>query len=100
MEPYIQENHAMVFERMVEVDIDELFCPVCGRRILVQWSPSLRKTVLTPGNENAIHSAARGEPALREEAYGPQPSTATADRVSLADWERCLQEIDFESWWR
>jgi hypothetical protein len=102
MEPYIQENHEMVFERVVGEDVDELYCPICGRRIQVQWSPDFRKTVLTPGNENAIHTAARGGPAagnLPSPGY-EHTAPALADPARLADWERWLQDIGFDRWWQ
>ena len=51
-----QQSHEMMFERIVARDVDELYCPLCGRRIQVQWPPDFRKTVLDVGDENVIHT--------------------------------------------
>ncbi len=39
---------------------EEWFCPTCGRRFLMQWSPAYKKVILAPGDEHAIHSGGKG----------------------------------------
>ena len=38
---------------------EEWFCPVCGRRVLIEWHP-WRKVTLDPGDPTAAHSASKG----------------------------------------
>jgi hypothetical protein len=39
---------------------EEWHCPVCGRRMRVRWSPDFQRTLLTAGDEAAIHRAGKG----------------------------------------
>jgi hypothetical protein len=41
-------------------ETDELFCPICGRHILVQWPPDYRKTILQEGDNTIIHDFGKG----------------------------------------
>lgn len=94
--PFQQESHEMVFERMIAQNTDELYCPVCGRRIVIQWAPDFKKTVLEPGNENAIHTASKRGPGAGSEVY-PTPEELTADDMQrLTEWETFIQQIDFD----
>jgi hypothetical protein len=100
MNNYSQESHEMVFEQAVGQDTDELFCPVCGRRILVQWSPDFKKIVLEAGDEYAIHTASKGSPNMMPGDFYAQEEAVTAeDAERLAEWEVLLESINFESLW-
>ncbi len=68
-------------------------CPSCERRILVEWQPEFRRTVLARGEYNVRHSAAKG-PAGFGLGLGSVSVTATpADaelrwlRRSGIDWD-------------
>jgi len=50
--------HRMALAKTRESGAEEWLCPVCGRRLLVSWEP-WNKTVLTPGDEKALHAGAR-----------------------------------------
>lgn len=101
MDNYQQENHEMMFERVAGQDTDELFCPVCGRRILIQWSPDFKKTVLEAGDEYAIHTASKGGLKIgAPQPSQPEQEVAEVDPERIAQWELWLEDIDFESLWR
>lgn len=55
-----QEHHKMELVYSHPNGEDETYCPICGRRILIQWPPDYRKTVLEVGDEDAIHSGGKG----------------------------------------
>ena len=38
---------------------EEWFCPVCGRRVLIEWHP-WRKVTLDPGDLTAAHTCEKG----------------------------------------
>lgn len=40
---------------------EEWFCPECGRRFLMEWPPHFHRSILEPGNENAIHVGHKGD---------------------------------------
>ena len=54
-----QEHHEMVLETTHSSGAEEWYCPTCGRRFLLQWPPTYKKTVLDPGDEFAAHSGSK-----------------------------------------
>jgi hypothetical protein len=56
-----QETHQMSLETTHESGAEEWHCSMCGRRLLLQFSPVFRKVVLAPGDEIARHSGGKGE---------------------------------------
>jgi len=57
--------HEMKFERFHASGAQEWCCPVCGRRLLMQWPPSFEKQVLDPGDTNAFHTGGKIGDAIR-----------------------------------
>lgn len=55
-----QENHRMELVYSHPSGVDEMYCPTCGRRIIIQWPPNYKKTVLEAGDEYAIHRGGKG----------------------------------------
>jgi hypothetical protein len=55
-----QNQHTMSIAREFPDGTQEWVCPTCGRRILMQWPPQYKRTVLEAGDENASHSGAMG----------------------------------------
>lgn len=39
---------------------EEWLCPICGRRLLIEWSPEFRKKVVDEGDESVQHSGGKG----------------------------------------
>ena len=52
----MDSTHGMRFERLHASGAQEWFCPICGRRLLMQWPPAFEKQVLVPGDQNACHT--------------------------------------------
>jgi len=102
------EHHKMILVYTHPDGSDELYCPTCGRRILVKWPPNYHKTVLAAGDEYAIHSGNVGGLEIgiarpqkqREIAVQVADSHLSAqDEIRLAQWEEWLEQMDFENLW-
>lgn len=104
-----EERHMMVCERTLDNGIDVFSCPLCGRKLLIQWAPIIRQAVLAPGDESVVHSAAP----LEQSNLNGYPSDYSsgdydsgqvmpdpADHVRLQQWDELLAAMDFDSWWR
>ena len=106
-----QEYHEMVFLGATDDGDQELYCPICGRRLLVQWPPNYQKIVLEPGDVNAIHSGgtgglsvhvprataaqAKGIPA--EDQGIEQDESILAGKLDpFIDW---MDQVGFDSFW-
>lgn len=103
-----QEHHKMLLVSTHPNGVDELYCPTCGRRILIQWPPDYQKTVLEPGDEYAIHSGGKGglEMGVPQLTQGYEFSAQEAavrlsahDEARLLQWEQWLDQIGFDNWW-
>jgi len=56
----MQPTHEMVLMGSRESGADEWMCPICGRRILVRWTPMYVKVVLVLGDESVTHVGGKG----------------------------------------
>jgi hypothetical protein len=66
-----QNQHTMVIAREFPDGTQEWVCPSCGRRILMQWPPQYKRTVLEAGDENASHSGAMGGLSMGQAQVAP-----------------------------
>lgn len=55
-----QPQHEMVFVESTPSGAEEWSCPTCGRRFVVQWTPTYEKLVLDPGEKHVPHFGGRG----------------------------------------
>ena len=101
-----QQYHEMVLEMTHPSGADEWYCPICGRRLLMNYGPIFRKTVLETGNEYAIHSGGKGDiqmgsmrAMLANETTLEETMTPIED-PRLAPWLAWLDRVDFEGFWR
>ncbi|HLA99236.1 MAG TPA: hypothetical protein VJL34_12335 [Anaerolineales bacterium] len=113
MERHRQEHHNMVLVNSYPSGEEELYCPTCGRRILIRWPCSksqtdYKKVVLQVGDEYAIHHGWKGSlkldasPVTRQaelSAQNPSARQSAHDDQRLAQWEQWLEQMGFEGWW-
>lgn len=57
-------NHVMELVSVDEDGIQEWLCRTCQRRLQFHWSASSAPTILTAGDENALHLGPQIEPTL------------------------------------
>jgi hypothetical protein len=99
------QQHIMILEKTHPSGADEWVCPICGRRLLLDYEPTIKKTVLETGDAYAIHSGGKG--GLQTGSLPPMPiekpileeSRALLEDSSLAPWVAWMDEINFENLW-
>ena len=101
-----QQRHEMVLEKSYPTGIDEWYCPTCGRRLLMNYEPIFKKTVLDAGDEYVIHSGGKGglnigsvRATQMGVTSGKDESPVSSEDPTLAPWVTWLDEIDFENLW-
>ena len=95
-----QQHHEMVLEKIHESGAEEWFCPVCGRRFLMQWPPNYSRIVLEPGDETAIHSGGKGNLQMNvTEVQEAEEELVAIDAPELVPFEEWCERIDFENLW-
>ena len=100
-----QQRHEMVLERTHESGAEEWYCPVCGRRFLMQWPPNYKKIILEPGDDYAIHSGGKGGLSMGapqislDEGKMDAESDLAINEEYLTPWKEWMDKVDFESFW-
>ncbi len=98
-------QHQMVVVQEHQDGSQEWLCPVCGRRFIMQWPPNYKRTILEPGDEDAIHTGGTSGMGMgsmeidRNTLVEPESAAETFDPNSmddpyLAPFQRFMQDID------
>ena len=99
MEQFRQEHHRMELVYSHSSGVDEMYCPTCGRRILIQWPPDYKKTVLEAGDEDAIHSGGKGGLEISAPQIAQQSDLSAQEVARLDQWEKLLGQMGFDDHW-
>jgi len=101
-----QQRHGMILKRTYSSGEEEWHCPTCGRRMLINWKPQFKKSVLEAGDDYAMHSASKGLlptvplDVTPVDADTPQAEAeALIEDSKLAPWLAWLEEVDFDRLW-
>lgn len=57
---------------------EEWFCPSCGRRMLMRWSPEFDTVLLEHGDDSAVHFGGKGGLRLNDVAVTSEPAPAVS----------------------
>lgn len=99
------EQHQMELADKHENGTEEWFCPTCGRRFIMQWPPNFKRIILESGDEEAVHTGAKGgvhsmtaapakESSLTETNTAPDQAQGSGLSPELVE---ALDELDFSS---
>jgi hypothetical protein len=100
-----QQQHVMILEKTYLSGADEWYCPICGRRLLMNWEPKFQKTVLETGDEFAIHSGGKDgrqrapDQVLPVDPVASQDNTISVQDPRLAPWIAWFDKVGFETLW-
>ncbi|SRR6266540_3442828 len=101
-----EQHHEMILEKTHSSGEEEWYCPACGRRMLINWHPQFKKTILEAGDNYAMHNATKGlmpiEP-LKATSVDSDNSQVEAETLiddsRLSPWLAWLEEVDFDKLW-
>jgi hypothetical protein len=94
-----QDYHTMEFIQTHENGVDELYCSICGRRMLLSWPPNYQKVILEIGDEFAIHSAGKGGLHFGNPQIRQTEESDTTDGMSLQPWLDWMKQVRFDRFW-
>lgn len=99
-----QEQHEMILDKTHPSGVDEWYCPSCGRRLLLDYAPKFKKTVLEAGDEYAVHSGGKGGLRIGRMQVRPDQGVGSEDVIPLEDprlapWNAWLDDVGFENLW-
>lgn len=85
---------------------EEWFCPVCGRHLLVSWTPRFKRTVLVEGDSTVPHSGSKGNlltmkkvDVVTDESMPPEYAGEQIEDAWLQPWLTWMEESGFETLW-
>ena len=102
----MKEQHEMLLETTHPSGEEEWYCPACGRRMMVNWTPKFKRRVLEAGDENVSHSGSKGGMHMgkmnvkldAKNVAQKEPEMLIEDE-RLAPWITWLNETDFDNRW-
>jgi hypothetical protein len=99
------KSHQMVVVHQHPDGSQEWLCPSCGRRFIMQLPPNYKRTILEPGDENAVHTGGTNGLSMGQMEINaidvPEPESALEsfdptglDDPYLAPFVNYLQDLD------
>jgi hypothetical protein len=85
------QPHKLTLIRKYTSGAEEWFCPICGRRFVMQWAPEYQRIVLEVGDETAVHNTEKGVMTVQK---------SQAEDPWLAPWKEWSESGKLESLWR
>jgi hypothetical protein len=89
------QRHLMQLTKTYPSGAEEWFCPTCGRRYLMQWSPAYEKVVLTPGDEYVLHRGSKGGLQIGQSTVDKSKEPRLSDELRAA-LEEALKNADLD----
>ena len=92
----MNENyHEMILEKTHVSGVEEWYCPICGRRFLVQWPPAYKMIIVEPGDKDIRHNVSRANSRIGTQLE----TTDLTDEFRLIPWLKWMEKVDFDSMW-
>src|SRR5687767_1897792 len=96
----MNENyHEMILEKTHISGVEEWFCPICGRRFLVQWPPAYKMIIVEPGDKDTRHNVSRANSHTGTRQVTQLEATDLTDEFRLIPWIKWMEKVDFDSMW-
>jgi hypothetical protein len=92
-----QQPHKMVMEKTHSSGAEEWYCPSCGRRFLVEWSPAYNMSIIEPGDQCARHWGSMGGLNIGSLQVTPDDEAPFIEDSRLIPWVAWLEEVDFDN---
>ncbi len=88
------ETHLLEFRAVYASGAEEWYCRVCGRRLVMEWTPIYKVEVVEPGNERAVHAMSAHSLHLGSLL----PTSGERDEVmrelQMGPWPEFIESID------
>lgn len=94
-----QQQHEMVLAKTHPSGADEWYCPTCGRRLLMNYGPEFKKTVIEAGDEYAVHNGGKGGVSMQAPRIISSEELETEKDHRLSAWSDWLDKMNFDAWW-
>jgi hypothetical protein len=94
-----RQQHEMVLEKTYSSGVDEWYCPTCGRRLLMEYTPEFKKTVLEVGDEYAAHSGGKGGVRMQTPQIISSKEEGELEKdPHLSVWTDWMDKRNFDEW--
>ena len=93
------KHHEMILEKTHISGVEEWYCPICGRRFLVQWPPAYKMIILEPGEKDTRHNISQVNLRMRSRQPARLEETEFTDEFRLIPWLKWMEKVNFDSMW-
>ncbi len=95
------QSHEMMLDKTHSSGAQEWYCPTCGRRFVMQWTPKHKRIILNGGDEYAAHSGGTGGLKVGgvEIQTSERGAAPTEEDLPLDHWKSWLDSDDASKWW-
>jgi hypothetical protein len=90
-------QHEMQLSATYGTGAEEWYCPICGRRFIMQWPPHYKKVVLEAGDENVKHAGGKGQLCVGSAQVNPADETECPEELDRETWEDWLSDVDLDA---
>ena len=94
-----EKHHEMILEKTHISGVEEWYCPTCGRRFLVQWSPAYRMIVVAVGNKDILHNVSKSSSRMGACPVTQLEATDLTVEFRLLPWIKWMEKVDFDGQW-
>jgi hypothetical protein len=92
-----EKHHEMICEKTHVSGVEEWYCPVCGRRFLVQWPPAYKMIVLEQGEKDTRHNLSKVN--SRTVQVKQTEEIEVIEEFRLIPWLKWMEKVEFDSLW-
>src|SRR5262245_50729821 len=94
-----EKYHEMILEKIHISGVEEWYCPICGRRFLVQWPPAYKVIVLSAGDKDIRQNVSKNNSWIGSRPVTQLETTGLTDEFRLLPWIKWMEKVDFDSQW-
>ena len=94
-----EKYHEMILEKTHISGVEEWYCPICGRRFLVQWPPAYKMIILAAGDKDIRHNVSKSNLRIGSRPVTQLEATDLTDEFRLLPWKKWMEKVDFDSKW-
>ena len=84
-----EKYQEMILEKIHVAGVEEWYCPICGRRFLVQWPPAYELIVLSAGDKDIRHNVSKNNSCI-----GSRPVTEPSLDPEVFEWKMSISSDD------
>lgn len=94
-----EKHHEMILDKTLLSGVEEWYCPICGRRFLVQWPPEYKMIILEQGDKDTRHNVSKANSLIDSFPITKTRETDFIEEFRLIPWIKWMEKVGFDNMW-